>query len=427
MAAGGASASSLQRRLARQQQRPRPRPALSSAPVVAVPRRVVAARRLLTALFRGPGDDEDDDELRPYLWRCGSSSDGGGGRQRGEGDLLPLPDPPDAWRRIERLACSNAAASPGDKPHPASLWAPLLAAATPPSALLPERAVLRHACAAATAAAAGGGTNISQPPCQLSRRGLLAPLRDRALEEFFARLFEAAVVGRRRRRRWRGGGAEEEGGPSTAPAATPPLPPTPPEVSLSRHDLFHAHLFATTPRRCEGRSQFTDPALGLLFHAAEYPKMRAEKEEGENEQGGGDDANNFPFPYDLGTCQRGSPLDATRDLLDWRAALYFGRTLAAFSVARGGPLRPLLRPGTAPLRTVYEEDLALEGWVGPDVLCFHARDVVVAADERRWGSGVGGGGGGFRRGGPPLLPPLLSPLPEPVETSLGPLYVFLSY
>jgi hypothetical protein len=263
----------------------------------------------------------------------------------------------------------------------------------------------------------------------------LSPLRDRELEEFLARLFEAAVVGRRRRRR---GDGEEEG---AGAGAAPPPPP----IELSRHDLFHAHLFASSFSSSD--SPPSAASLGLLFHAAEYPKQTKAQEEEEQQGEGGrrprqeanppppDASSSFPFPYDLGKCQRDSELEATRDVLDWRSLLYFGGELASFSVARGGPLRPLLRPGTAPLRTVYEEDLALAaggaggggkgGWVGPDVLCFHARDVV--GEGRGFLGGFGGGGGGWgggrgRGGGLRLRPP-----PEPVETSLGPLHVFLSY
>lgn len=413
-ASASASAPRRARLAQRQPQQPRPRPAPSSSaapPPPQVPRRVVAARRLLTALSN---DAYDDLELRPYLWRCGR---GGGGAQGPTPAPPPLPSPPPAWRHLERLVAS--ASKPGHLP-PRELL-PLLAA--PPSALLPERAVLRHAAAAGAGAEAT--TTTSRRPCQLSRRGLLSPLRDRELEEFLARLFEAAVVGRRRRRR---GWEEEEG----AGAGAAPPPPPPPPIELSRHDLFHAHLFASS-----SSPPSEALSLGLLFHAAEYPRQtRAEEEEEEERQGDGRGAADpnassfFRFPYDLGKCQRDSELEATREVLDWRSLLYFEGELASFCVAQGGPLRPLLRPGTAPLRTVYEEDLALVaagdggqgGWVGPDVLCFHARDVV---GEGRGLWFAGGGWGGGRGGGSGHL--RLPPIPEPVETSLGPLHVFLSY
>jgi hypothetical protein len=384
-----------------------------------VPRRVVAARRLLSALSRGGDDDaddaDDDPDLEPYLWRCSG---------------VPSP-PPAAWRALEQAATAAAAArtTATTTTMPPALL-PLLAA--PPSALLPERAVLRWH----DATAAGS----DRRRCQLSRRGLLAPLRDRALEEFLARLFEAAVVGRRRRRR-----EDDARTAATAAkaAAAPPRPTPPPEVGLSRYDLFHAHLFAASDGVGEDRAL----RLGLLFHAAEYPQQQrveaaaAAQEDGAGERrAGAPPSSAFPlFPHDLGRCQRGSDLAATPERLEWRNIAYFAGALAAFSVARGGPLRPLLRPGTAPLATVYEEDLALPprggggggpgGWVGPDVMCFRARDVV---EPRMYGAlGRPDGDGSNPKPRAPSPWPrrrrTTMTLPPPVETaSLGPLHVFLS-
>ncbi|KAK3029987.1 hypothetical protein RJ639_038086 [Escallonia herrerae] len=51
------------------------------------------------------------------------------------------------------------------------------------------------------------------------------------------------------------------------------------DVSLSRYDLFHGHIFLATD---SGR-------LGILFHAKEYPAYDKEV-----------------FPYNMGYCQRGS-------------------------------------------------------------------------------------------------------------------------
>jgi len=259
----------------------------------------------------------------------------------------------------------------------------------------------------------------------LSRRGLLSPCVDRDLEVFFAGLFEAAVVGRRRRRSSGG-----EGGGA----------PQPPEIELSRHDLFHAHVFVARVPESDDEEE-GELHAGLLFHAAEYPRrtiLAAEEEEREEEGGSngvGSATRGFTFPHDLGHCQRDSRLVATPEILDWRNTIYLAGRMAAFSVGAGvgssgggnsrcrgphgphsaptlgNPLRPLLRPGTAPLRTVYEEDLGV--CVGPDVLCFRASDVA-------------GGGGGVVCGAAPLRSRRL--LPPPVETSsLGPLHVFVSY
>lgn len=54
------------------------------------------------------------------------------------------------------------------------------------------------------------------------------------------------------------------------------IPTAPLQVSLSRHDLFHAHLFF-------GPHGSHSPNLGLLLHAHEYPKKHFQN-----------------FPYDLG-------------------------------------------------------------------------------------------------------------------------------
>jgi len=368
--------------------RARPPSALTT-PTRRPPRRVIAARRLLSAFGTGGAVD---DGLAPYLWRC------------------PLvAEPPESWRRLERAAARGL---------PARALLPLLAA--PPASLLPEGALLLPPPPSSPSPL----LSPSPPPaCQLSRRGLLAPLLNRELEVFVARLFEAAVVGRR------GGGAGDGDPAATATTTTaaapravaaaaplPRLPPPPPEVCLSLHDLFHAHLFLS-----RGGGAHGDVSAGLLFHAAEYPRrQQAEARGGGNGDGGDDDDDEFAFPHDLGRCQRGSPLVATRASLDWRSTLYFRGSMAAFSVAGGGPLRPLLRPGTAPLRTVYEEDLSLcfseegaagvggapPGALGPDVLCFAARDVRPSGLARH---------------------PLWRPPPPPVDTSLGPLHVFVSY
>jgi hypothetical protein len=66
------------------------------------------------------------------------------------------------------------------------------------------------------------------------------------------------------------------------------------QVELDRFDLFHAHLFLTA-----------ENSIGLLFHAKEFP---AECNE---------------FPYNLGFCQRSSPMTFDQSAMDWRNYLYY--------------------------------------------------------------------------------------------------------
>ena len=73
------------------------------------------------------------------------------------------------------------------------------------------------------------------------------------------------------------------------------------QVSLSRFDLFHAHLFAT---HGGGGGSGSDRQLGLLFHAREYPM------------------NSTAFPHNLGYCQAGSSLAFDARGMDTRNILY---------------------------------------------------------------------------------------------------------
>ena len=109
---------------------------------------------------------------------------------------------------------------------------------------------------------------------------------------------------------------------------------------LSRHDLFHGHLFLARPA-ARGGGDSGGASLGLLLHACEYPAFDAEH-----------------FPYDLGFCQRGSRLAFDARAMDCRNLVFFGGRLAALDVGAASPLHgALLHDGTRPFRTVYEEDL----------------------------------------------------------------------
>lgn len=66
-------------------------------------------------------------------------------------------------------------------------------------------------------------------------------------------------------------------------------------MALSRFDLFHGHLFVARHAR----------ALGILFHAAEYP------------------AQSQSFPVELGFCQLHSPQKFDQEAMDYRNWIYF--------------------------------------------------------------------------------------------------------
>lgn len=67
-----------------------------------------------------------------------------------------------------------------------------------------------------------------------------------------------------------------------------------PEITLSRFDLHHAHIFATE-----------SASLGLLFHAKEYPQY-VEPD----------------FPVNLGYCQINSPICYKIDSMCWRNLIW---------------------------------------------------------------------------------------------------------
>ncbi|KAG2432542.1 hypothetical protein HXX76_008887 [Chlamydomonas incerta] len=154
-----------------------------------------------------------------------------------------------------------------------------------------------------------------------------------------------------------------------------------PQVALSPHCLFHAHLFlaqppnpdtapvavesfgrrpaaaasaspaspAASPRRqghAAAASAYAgaDPAcgLGLLFHAAEYPAHDPQH-----------------FPFQLGYCQEDSHVVFSPHRMATRNLLWYHGHLAQLDVGEGLPARGLLWPETQELCTVYESDLGL--------------------------------------------------------------------
>jgi hypothetical protein len=142
--------------------------------------------------------------------------------------------------------------------------------------------------------------------CALCRAPHARRFADAALNRHFAALFATAAAGE-------------------------------PGVSLSRYDLFHAHLFAN------------DACLGLLFHAREYPRLEPDA----------------GFDVHLGRCQRGSTLAWDEEAMARRNLLYVvpvargaEAVLAVLHTAPGTLLHgELLAPGVRALHTVYEEDL----------------------------------------------------------------------
>ncbi|GBF95812.1 hypothetical protein Rsub_08248 [Raphidocelis subcapitata] len=218
---------------------------------------------------------------------------------------LPCPPPPPAWRRF-----AAAVARRGLAAVKAELSEALV--------VLPEE---------------------GDRGCYLARHGWVHPLRDPGLAAFLASLFAAATDPRG----WAAAGLWAPGGGFSPP-------------SLSRHDLFHAHLFVC--RRTGG--------VGLLFHASEYPAYDP-----------------FDFPIILGNCHRGSALAFNQRAMDLRNLVFFNGHLAVLDVGEGTPLHSqLLHDGTRPARTVYEEDF------GQPVA-----DVFYMPGWRGGGSGSGDGDG----------------------------------
>ncbi|PXF42165.1 hypothetical protein BWQ96_08085 [Gracilariopsis chorda] len=94
------------------------------------------------------------------------------------------------------------------------------------------------------------------------------------------------------------------------------------DARLTRFDLFHAHLFFNGEHN----------ALGVLFHAKEYP------------------ARNEQMPYDLGYCQRGSDLEVCCTSMKRRNVVWvFGQTGLAL-------IEPFAR---APFFTVFEDEFGV--------------------------------------------------------------------
>ncbi|BDA43077.1 hypothetical protein COCOBI_04-0880 [Coccomyxa sp. Obi] len=124
-----------------------------------------------------------------------------------------------------------------------------------------------------------------------------------------------------------------------------------PPVELTRWDLFHAHIFFTPQ----------DRGIGLLFHAKEYPRQCE------------------AFPYNLGYCQRGSPLEFHERGMDFRNLLYFQGELCCLDVGEDSVLHnTLIMDGLQDVRTVLEMDF---GEAIGDVNYFGSLEVVDREDK----------------------------------------------
>ncbi|CAN6212688.1 unnamed protein product [Urochloa humidicola] len=126
-------------------------------------------------------------------------------------------------------------------------------------------------------------------------------------------------------------------------------------VSLSRYDLFHGHLFLA----------YETGRLGILFHAKEYPEFDKEL-----------------FPYSLGYCQAGSnvPYDDSMNLRNilWLAPLPSKETKAWIAPGTlvvldahpdGIIYQEMIRDYVQIVRTVYEDDF---GEIAVDVSYLNA-------------------------------------------------------
>lgn len=114
-------------------------------------------------------------------------------------------------------------------------------------------------------------------------------------------------------------------------------------VSLSRYDFFHGHLFLA---KDSGR-------VGILFHAKEYPAYDKQV-----------------FPYNMGYCQVGSDVAYDEDLMNLRNILWLAPipgnddsswvapgVLVVLDAYPGGIIyRDLIPEYVDAVRTLYEDD-----------------------------------------------------------------------
>jgi hypothetical protein len=100
-----------------------------------------------------------------------------------------------------------------------------------------------------------------------------------------------------------------------------------PPITLSRYDLFHAHIFLNNNK------------IGLLFHSKEYPAK--------------DDTT---FPINLGHGQIASTVDYSQYAMSWRSVIWFHGTFAALYLGKDSLLQGLVMEGLEDVYTVMESD-----------------------------------------------------------------------
>jgi hypothetical protein len=102
-----------------------------------------------------------------------------------------------------------------------------------------------------------------------------------------------------------------------------------PPITLSRHDLFHAHIFLNN----------NNSNIGLLFHSKEYPAQ-----------------DNNTFPINLGHGQIASTIKYSQHAMSWRSVVWYDGTLAALYLGNDSLLQGLVMEGLEDVYSVLESD-----------------------------------------------------------------------
>jgi len=102
-----------------------------------------------------------------------------------------------------------------------------------------------------------------------------------------------------------------------------------PPITLSRHDLFHAHIFLNN----------NNSNIGLLFHSKEYPAQ-----------------NDTTFPINLGHGQIASTVEYSQYAMSWRSVVWYNGTFAALYLGNNSLLQGLIMEGLEDVHTVLESD-----------------------------------------------------------------------
>eukprot|EP01026_Neomeris_dumetosa_P032105 TRINITY_DN2544_c0_g1_i4.p1 TRINITY_DN2544_c0_g1~~TRINITY_DN2544_c0_g1_i4.p1 ORF type:complete len:320 (+),score=23.04 TRINITY_DN2544_c0_g1_i4:2-961(+) len=139
--------------------------------------------------------------------------------------------------------------------------------------------------------------------CSLTRYPICARFNKQILNSFMVDLFEAI---------------QNETGKNGVP-----------KIYLDRYDLFHGHFFL----------DYDGTGVGILFHSKEYPAL-----------------NQTDFPYNLGYCQKGSWLQYSPTIMNFRNILWYKGKLGVLDVDPRGALRNLVWNLLRPFNTILESD-----------------------------------------------------------------------